>query len=231
MSCERHRDALADAAAGGAPTPGLQVHLAGCAPCAARLERMARALAEVDDALGLLRQASPAAGFEERIRRAAAASVHEGVPRMRVWPRALAAAAALAAVALAALLLRPGPRPAPRAGAVLPRPPAETVPLAPRPAAPPPERQTADHRRAAAPHTRAAGPAPGEARTAFVRPGEVGTLRRYVAALRRRRLGPDTLLVAGPAAALPEPGPLEPVTLDTRVLDSAVTHWDVPSGS
>jgi hypothetical protein len=190
---------------------------------------MERALAEVDSALGMLREAVPAAGFDERLRRAAAA--HEGVPRRRVWPRALAAAAALAAVVLTAVLVRPGGRPATREGAALPSPPLEAAALAPRPAPPPPDRLAADHGPPAVPRTRAVRPAPDEAGAAFVRPDEVGALRRYVAALRRRRLGPDTLIVAGPAAALPEPGPLEPVTLDSRVLDSAVTDWDVPSGS
>ncbi len=54
MACERHKDALSDVAAGGAPSPAFETHLASCEACRVELEGLRRALAMADDELGSL---------------------------------------------------------------------------------------------------------------------------------------------------------------------------------
>ena len=92
MSCERYRDALTDAAAGGPVAAALEAHLAGCAGCRSELAELRQLMAAADEPLSPLAAAEPSAALRARIREAvadravarrAAMEVRAGRPRRR----------------------------------------------------------------------------------------------------------------------------------------------------
>jgi len=217
MRCEERAEAIAERAAGGRPAAELEEHLAGCAACAARLQRMVDALAAVDAALAGVRTAEPSAALAGRVRSAVA---RNGAPRPSIagWvPAALAAGLLLALVGW--LATRTAPRTeAPRiAGSGVPSAAPSVVPSAVPPSPPPPP---AARVAVAARVTRRTVPTPAGL-AIVVDPREAAALRRYLAGLEKRTLGPDALLVAGDTAPLPETKPLDVLSLDTPLLDSA----------
>lgn len=108
MDCRRYRDALSDAAAGTLAEErqrALDEHLARCAACAARLERLKHSMAEIDRALAESAEAEPSAellrGFHERLESVGAAHSRPA----RISPRAVAVAAAVLALLAAAWIV------------------------------------------------------------------------------------------------------------------------------
>jgi anti-sigma factor RsiW len=94
MSCDRYREALADAAAGGGPAPELEAHLEECEACREERDARRRALTVADAELERLLASTPSPDLSARIQRAVAADegTRSGLSRGRP---ALAAAAAL----------------------------------------------------------------------------------------------------------------------------------------
>ncbi len=82
MSCERYRDALTDAAAGGPVAPALEAHLAGCAGCRSELAELRQLMAAADDQLSPLAVAEPSPALRVRIREAVA---DQGVAPVLRW--------------------------------------------------------------------------------------------------------------------------------------------------
>jgi hypothetical protein len=113
MSCERHRETLAEAALGQPATAILAAHLAECAACRGRLEQLRIEVSSLDAALRDALAVEPPAGFE---RRTSGRLVEAEAAQSRLdWRWPLTAAAVGAAVLL--LWLRPGPGEPPRASA------------------------------------------------------------------------------------------------------------------
>ncbi|HSD28156.1 MAG TPA: hypothetical protein VLL75_12700 [Vicinamibacteria bacterium] len=101
MSCERYREALTDAAAGGPVPGGVEAHLASCEACRRELAALRQALALADAEMARLAAAEPSPGLPARIRHAVAES--GSVPAWRfgwLWPVAAAAATLLVALAV-----------------------------------------------------------------------------------------------------------------------------------
>jgi len=95
MACERHKDALSDAAAGGARAPELEAHLASCEVCRGELAALRGALAIADGELARLLSVVPSPELPPRIRAAVAGST----PAAQGWRPGFALA--LAGVAAA----------------------------------------------------------------------------------------------------------------------------------
>ena len=188
---------------------------------------MEEALATVDAALDELGAAEPSPGLEARIREAVAREAERPgrAWTLLVWP--VAAAAVLALVIVGWMLARPG-GPEPPRGTVANRPSAPPLTHAPEPrTTPAPTAVAGTHPSPPALARRAPAPARAPALDAVViDPRDQQALRRYVAVLKKRSLGPDALLVAGPAAPLPEPKEENPFELTSPALDSAL-----PAGS
>ena len=223
MSCERYRDALAGAAAGGAHPADLAAHLATCPTCPPLLRRMEEALATVDAALDELGAAEPSPRLEARIRQAVAREAERPARAWTLpgWPVAAAAVLALAIVGW--MLARPrGPERTPVTVAGSPGAPPITHAPEPR-TAPAPTVVAPVHPSPPALARRTPEPARAPALEAVVvDPRDQQALRRYVAVLKKRSLGPDALLVAGPAAPLAEPQDEKPLELTSPALDSVL---------
>jgi hypothetical protein len=232
MACERHREALADVAAGGPALAFVGAHLASCEGCRAELATLRQALSVADAEMAGLVAAVPSAGLAARIRQAVAEA--EPSPARRfgwLWPAAAAAATLLVALAVwvgraplpetHVVVKAPGPSP------VTPR---DIRPLGPERSAIPagesssvpgvaPARGDEPRARAHA-HGRQATPQEPEV---LVPPGEGEALLRFAAHLQGRTVAPDSLLVADLSAPLPEAKAIEIRSLEIIPLDPAET--------
>jgi len=216
MACERYEDALTETAAGAAPAPGLEAHLADCARCREELEELRRTLAVVDSDLRQLVAVEPSPELAVRIRRAAAEAEPQTTSRpVWLWP-VLAVAAVL--VLAVAIVTRREPSQAPTAAAQNSPATLAAIPEPPRIA--PTDRSSApvgpaavatarsiprDDSHAAAPRRPLATVEP----EVIVPPGEAEALLRYARGLRQRTLTTESLLVADLQAPLAEPRRLE----------------------
>ena len=242
MSCERFRDALTDAAAGGPEVPALEVHLAGCAGCRSELAQLRRLMAAADESLSTLAEAEPSASLRVRIREAVAGS--ESAPALRwgfAWPVAAAAVLALAAVGVwratvetvpVAPAVAEGFRPTaaaastPRAAVTPPvvsqgeRPRTTTTP---RPQVAAPDTGARSGRSAAAPASvRVARGAHTTEPEVLVPPGQQEALLQFVALVHRECLDVPALAAAGvPSADLAEPAPIDIRPIEIAPLDPA----------
>jgi anti-sigma factor RsiW len=213
MACERHKDALSDAAAGGgAPAPELEAHLASCEACRGELEGLRGALATADRELARLLSAVPSPELPPRIRAAVAGST----PAAQGWRPGIglalvgAAAALLVAVLLVwqrhvpppVITVETKPSPSPGRGSETPAPVlGRNQSAAPAPAG---ERTPPVTASVSSDRSRRARNTVSEPEV-LVPPGELEALLRYAANLRRRTLAPDALLVADHSVPLPEP--------------------------
>lgn len=214
MACERFRDALSDAAAGGPATPALVAHLPACDACRAELETLQRVLAAADAELGGLLSAAPSLDFAARVRAAVSEAPSAPAWRPGFWlTLAGAAAALLVVVSLSALRGEPtrsrtAATQVERAAAAAEKPifenasPPLVVPSPPSAAPPPPPV------RKARPSTRAPR-APRQSvqdPEVMVPPDQAEALLRFAAGLQRRTVTPGSLLVANLDAPLPDAG-------------------------
>ena len=118
MSCERYAGTIADVACGGEMTPGLALHLEGCAACAARLDADRRAIASMDAEIQRALDVPVSAAFARGVTARLESASQRG-PGWVAWGIVPAAAALLLG-----LWLRPAPGPGP---VHLPAPPVETT--------------------------------------------------------------------------------------------------------
>jgi hypothetical protein len=224
MACERYREELADVAAGAPPRPDLEAHLSSCGACRAELDGLRRALTLADAALGGLASAEPSPALRARILRAVADD--EGAARSSaVWR--FGWAAALTAGVLVAAFLAATWRSGSRAPGTLSREATmEETPRGPEPGGAPerpsgPAVASRETPPAAVPGRRAEAPS-GAVRLSprsavrvapepevLVPPGGAEALFRFAAHLQRRRVPPDSLLVADLSGPLPELRPVE----------------------
>jgi len=188
VSCERHRQALVDAALGIAETPELLRHLAECARCSAQLERQRGLLARIDGEIqtGMDESASPA--FVARVRQRAAQRKPQPW-RVHAWLLPLAAGIGVVALGVPRMWRRPQTTPPPLASvADQARPPAQAVPAPPQePAAPSP---------AMPPPPRPASARPSEPEV-LLRPGEAAFVRKFADAARQQPVRAAVLVQAG----------------------------------
>jgi hypothetical protein len=104
MGCRRYRKALSDAAAGTLALERrrkLDRHLAECAECAARLERLHRARTLIHDALAESATAEPSHEWLRRVEQRLTEQAESHGPRVSYWVLAAATATVLAAVVAA----------------------------------------------------------------------------------------------------------------------------------
>ncbi len=147
MDCRRYKSALSDAAAGPLDAERQRVldeHLSRCAACAARIERLKRAMIAIDRSLAESSEAEPSAKFLAFVgtRRNVPLPADARHSPAYVSARTLAVAAAVLIVAAAAWLLRaqlagpvisPGRAAPPSVAATVPiEPPSKVEKLAPR---------------------------------------------------------------------------------------------------
>jgi hypothetical protein len=207
MSCRRYRSAIRDVTLGGAPSRSLEAHLASCPYCRAALDDERGRLATIDDELTDALAVEPPVHLLSRVREIALRGSEPERPRRLAWLLPLAACI----VALAVLL--PLARRAFPPSAEVPR----AAPSAPLPAATP-SVATAEASaaqvgagthdqpplgRARVVHPRPAARRQGEASPTsepevIVPPGGEAALRRYVEAIRDRRMGREVVLGLGP---------------------------------
>jgi hypothetical protein len=238
MSCDRHHDAIAEAAAGGR-APGLATHLEGCEACRRELEARRRALALVDTELRALLASLPSPDLPARIHRAVAADRAAGWLR-RARPALATAAALLLAFGVVAAWRATSRRPVsgstPQAR-LAPTPWATGQPAglpagATEPAA---QREGGRASRKGALEESAPGRAPVRREAVapveppsrpepevLVPPGQEEALLRFAAELRGRTVTPDSVLAAEPSAPLNEPRPLYRVEIEVLTLGSPV---------
>ena len=107
MDCRRYRNALSDAAAGPIEAEqqcALDEHLTNCPACAARLERLKRAIAEIDRAVAESAEMEPSPELLREFERRLAAEPRRASLHLSV--RTMAAAAAVLVLVAGAWLLR-----------------------------------------------------------------------------------------------------------------------------
>jgi hypothetical protein len=238
MPCERYRNALTDAAAGGPLPAALGAHLAACEACRAELLALRRALAVADAEMAELASAEPSPGLAARIRQAVDASETGGSARreglwlalrlLLPWP----AVAATLLVALAIVLGRStGPTPGSRVAADVAQPqPTDSAqvaeptgePVIPRDAVPAGPEGSAEAADPSSPGRDVAprGDEPSEPEV-LVPPGEGEVLLRFAAHVRPRVVSSDSLLVADMSEPLAEPKGVEIQPLVIAPLDPA----------
>jgi hypothetical protein len=244
MPCERFRDALTDAGAGGPLPAALEAHLAACEACRAELLALRRALAVADAEMTELASAEPSPGLAARIRQAVDASETGGSARREgswlalrfgwPWP-AMAATAATAATLLVALALvlgrSTGPTSRSRVAADVAQPqPTDSAqvaeptgePVIPRDAVPAGPEGSAEAADPSSPGRDVAprGDKPAEPEV-LVPPGEGEVLLRFAALVRPRVVSSDSLLVADVSGPLTEPKAVEIQPLVIAPLDPA----------
>jgi hypothetical protein len=240
MPCERYRDALTDAAAGGPLPAALGAHLAACEACRAELLALRRALAVADAEMAELASAEPSPGLAARIRQAVDASETGGSARreglwlalrlLLPWP----AVAATLLVALAIVLGRStGPTPGSRVAADVAQPqPTDSAqvaeptgePVIPS-GGPVPGPVVRRERGPADPSLPGRDVAPRDDEPSepevLVPPGEGEVLLRFAAHVRPRVVSSDSLLVADMSEPLAEPKGVEIQPLVIAPLDPA----------
>ncbi len=207
MSCERHRSAIRDIALGEAPSRRLGDHLRSCPACRAVLDDDRRRLAGIDGELKEALAVEPSVALLPRVREAASHGVKRQGPGRLAWLVPLAAS--VVALAILLPLARRGSPPSPGVPWAAPsaRVPAAVPPVhtAEAPVAQGGVKTRKEPRgvRPALPHGR-----PGRTGAAqstdepevIVPPGGEAALRRFVAAIRDRRVGRVSVLGPGPDA-------------------------------
>jgi hypothetical protein len=211
MRCERYRSAIREVALGETPSVRLEAHLASCPACRAVLGDERRRLAGIDDELTDALAVEPPVHLLSRVREIASRGAEPEGPRRLAWLLPLAASA----VALA-FLLPLARRVSPPSAGVPRAVPSAQVPAATR-SVPTAEATAAhvgvetqkepsltgtqirvQHPRPAA--RRQNGASPTSEPDVVVPPGGEAALRRFVAAIRDRRLGGESVLGPGPDA-------------------------------
>ena len=111
MPCERYRDALTDAAAGGAVGAPLEAHLTACPACASELASLRRLMAAADDELSALAAAEASPGLRVRIREAVAepSAIAPAFRWSFAWTATAAAVLALAVLGVWRMSVARGP--------------------------------------------------------------------------------------------------------------------------
>jgi hypothetical protein len=205
MSCDRHRSAIRDVALGEAPSRRLEDHLCSCPACRAVFDDDRRRLVGIDGELKDALAVEPSVALLPRVREAAAHGVKRQGPGRIAWLVPLAAS--VVALAILLPLARRGsppspgvPRAAPSARVSAAAPPVHT---AEAPAAQGGVRTRKEPRgvRPALTHGRpgrTGGAQSTDEPEVLVPPGGEAALRRFVAAIRDRRLGSELVLSAGP---------------------------------
>jgi hypothetical protein len=240
MSCDRDRNTLTGIAAGAPASAEIVHHLGDCAHCRSELQALRRALGLAEETLRELLSVEPGPELAVRIRRAASSAVPAQPAVSRVWATAAAAVILVAAVAgwlgirpwtgslslgspqargadgLQADRQEPGPSGRGVAEA--------TAAGAARAAQPSRARITQRLRNRRDPVAR-------QQPEVLVPPGEAAVLLRFAAELQRRRVSPDSLLVADPRAPLSPPRDIDMVTLDLVTLDTVALGSSHTPGS
>jgi hypothetical protein len=202
MCCERYEQDLTAGAAGGAITPDLEAHLAGCAACRDRLAERQAALGRIDQMLTSHLDVEPSPALRRRVISGVARAESER-RRMAPWAAAAALAAGLVMALLAgAFAPRPSVRPPESSSAgMVPGGPAATATQPNLPVILP---STPRAPATAAPHVVRRGPAPAITPGIAVRepevlvpPGQEDALRRFFAGLRDGSAPAPGLLRAG----------------------------------
>jgi hypothetical protein len=233
MPCERYRDALTDAAAGEAVTPGLAAHLEDCAACRSELDELRRLMAAADEELSVLATAEPSPALRVRLREAVAEAGPAPAWRWSfAWTLAAAAVVAVAALGVWRSVAGRAPAGIPMAQAT---PPPAFAGSAPRrgtatafPAVSAVSSTGPGESAVAAPDVRRpSSDRPGPVRAArraepevLVPPGGEAELLRYVWLVHREGLPAPALSAAGePSAALAELSPIDVRPLEIVPLD------------
>lgn len=240
MSCERHREAVLDAALGGDPSPTLEAHFPSCPACRALLDSERQRLARIDDELRQALAVEPSAWLLPRVRERASREATSAGPWRAAW--LLPAAASVVALAVLLPLARRTSPPAPRPPRAAPSAPvgvstpfvsaaeASGAPAGAETRGKPPLRRA----RAALARPRPAAGRPAGAQSAgepevLVPSGGEAALRRFVEAIRDRRLGGESVLGLGPdpvtwkeAGGMPQwPGPLDRLPAEAERVGAA----------
>jgi hypothetical protein len=183
VSCDRFRDVLADAAAGGVLSAELGAHLVGCAACRARLEQQRALLARVDAELRLALDVEPSLGLLQRARRTAEERIL--APSFAPWRWLIPAAATVGVLVLGFALSRGGRETGngtavPTAQSTDAAAPASRGPVRLDPNVPetrPPDSGRAPFAVAASPHPSARATRPGDAGSAVPRAARLAVAR------------------------------------------------------
>lgn len=216
MPCERYRDALTDAAAGGAVGAPLEAHLTACPACASELASLRRLMAAADDELSALAVAEPSPALAARIREAVSEPAALA-PAFRwgfAWSATAAAVLAMAVLGVWRMSVAREPA-SPTVAVNAPSAPASAAPtVEPSASAAPSSVAVAGVPASADPaatrfpsesthKARSVRPTPAPRRSAraepeiLVPPGEQEALLHYVALVHQERVSPWALLAVG----------------------------------
>ena len=201
MTCERNRPEVREVALGAAPSKRHEDHLASCLECRAALAEERSRLAGIDDAIGQALAVDPSPSLLPRVREVATRQLAE--PRGRFVWLVPVAASLIALAVLVPLARRISPPSGSRRAALPPlvtepKPPVSPVEVPstaarPEPASVPriaPANAPSSSRRAAPRAARSARAEP----EVIVPPGGEAALRRYVQAIRNRRVVDEVVL-------------------------------------
>ena len=207
MSCERHRSAIRDVALGEVPPKRLETHLASCPACRAALDDERRRLARIDGELRNTLAIEPPVHLLSRVREIASRGAEPKDPGRLAWLLPLAASVVALAVLLplARRVFPPSagePRAAPSAQVPVAMPSVDTAEASAAQVGvearkePPLGESRGVHPRTAA--TRPSEASPTSEPEVIVPPGGEAALRRFVEAIRDRRMGREVVLGLGP---------------------------------